>query len=116
MWIASLRASLLPGLVVVSLVALTCRALVGAQTVAFLGSGFFLILAPSSSIVPILTEVMAERRMYLPLAAVVTLVVLAGHTLVASRRPRLASVLLTVALVVLSALTVGRLGDFRSGV
>lgn len=42
---------------------------------AFAGSWFFLILAPSSSVVPILTEPVAERRMYLPLAAVIVLVV-----------------------------------------
>ncbi len=40
----------------------------------FLGAWFFLILAPSSSFVPIVTEVVAEHRMYLPLVAVVTLV------------------------------------------
>src|SRR4029434_7381145 len=32
----------------------------------FLGLWFFITLAPSSSIVPIATEVGAERRMYLP--------------------------------------------------
>lgn len=41
----------------------------------FLGAWFFLILAPTSSFVPIATEVAAERRMYLPLAGIVTLVV-----------------------------------------
>ncbi|MCB9899303.1 MAG: tetratricopeptide repeat protein [Planctomycetes bacterium] len=41
-----------------------------------LGAFFFAILAPTSSVVPIATEVVAERRMYLPLAAVVLLVVL----------------------------------------
>ena len=40
------------------------------------GIWFFLILAPSSSILPIATEVAAEHRMYLPLAAVVALVVI----------------------------------------
>ncbi|HEY3934033.1 MAG TPA: tetratricopeptide repeat protein [Gemmatimonadales bacterium] len=40
---------------------------------AFLGSWIFLILAPSSSVVPIATEIAAERRMYLPLAAVLVL-------------------------------------------
>lgn len=40
---------------------------------AFLGSWFYLILAPSSSVIPIATEIAAERRMYLPLAAVLTL-------------------------------------------
>jgi tetratricopeptide (TPR) repeat protein len=43
----------------------------------FLGAWFFLILAPSSSVVPILTELVAERRMYLPLAAVVMVFVVA---------------------------------------
>jgi len=37
----------------------------------FLGVSFFLILAPSSSVVPIVTELAAERRMYLPLIALV---------------------------------------------
>jgi tetratricopeptide (TPR) repeat protein len=39
------------------------------------GISFFLVLAPSSSVIPILTEVLAEHRMYLPLACVVALVV-----------------------------------------
>jgi tetratricopeptide (TPR) repeat protein len=42
--------------------------------IAFLGSWFFLLLAPSSSVVPIQTEIAAERRVYLALAAVVVLV------------------------------------------
>lgn len=37
---------------------------------AFSGSMFFLLLAPSSSVIPIVTEVGAERRVYLALAAV----------------------------------------------
>jgi tetratricopeptide (TPR) repeat protein len=37
----------------------------------FLGAWFFLILGPSSSIVPIVTEVAAERRFHLPLVAVI---------------------------------------------
>ena len=41
----------------------------------FLAAAFFLILAPSSSVVPVATEVMAEHRMYLPLAAVIAAVV-----------------------------------------
>jgi Flp pilus assembly protein TadD len=42
----------------------------------FLGMGFFLVLAPSSSVVPIATQTIAEHRMYLPLAALATAVVL----------------------------------------
>jgi tetratricopeptide (TPR) repeat protein len=48
---------------------------------AFLGAWFFLILAPTSSFLPIVGEVVAERRMYLPLAAVVTMVVVGAFTL-----------------------------------
>jgi Flp pilus assembly protein TadD len=40
---------------------------------AFLGTWFFVTLAPTSSVIPIATEVGAERRMYLPLIAIVTL-------------------------------------------
>jgi protein O-mannosyl-transferase len=39
----------------------------------FLGAWFFMILAPSSSVLPVATEIVAEHRMYLPLAAVVLL-------------------------------------------
>ncbi len=54
---------------------------------------FFVTLAPTSSVVPIATEVGAERRMYLPLVAIVVLVVqgagaLLRRTLVASESDR----------------------------
>ena len=42
----------------------------------FLGAWFFVILAPSSSLVPIATEPIAEHRLYLPLAAIVAAIVL----------------------------------------
>jgi tetratricopeptide (TPR) repeat protein len=45
----------------------------------FLGVWFFAILAPSTGVVPITPEWAAEKRMYLPLAAVVVAVVLAAH-------------------------------------
>ena len=44
----------------------------------YAGVWFFLVLAPTTSIVPIITEVTAERRMYLPLIAVVVLGVVAS--------------------------------------
>ncbi|MHC4967156.1 MAG: tetratricopeptide repeat protein [Planctomycetota bacterium] len=44
---------------------------------------FFVILAPTSSVVPIATEVAAERRMYLPLAGVIVLLVVAVGALAA---------------------------------
>lgn len=42
----------------------------------FLGAWFFLILGPTSSFLPMATEVAAERRMYLPVIAVVVPAVL----------------------------------------
>jgi Flp pilus assembly protein TadD len=47
------------------------------HVIALLGTWFFVTLAPTSSVIPIATEVGAERRMYLPLIAIITLVVLA---------------------------------------
>jgi protein O-mannosyl-transferase len=49
----------------------------------FLGAWFFIILAPSSSVVPIFTEIAAEQRMYLPLIAVTAFLVVGGWTLLA---------------------------------
>ena len=43
--------------------------------IGFLGAWFFVILAPTSSVVPVAGSPMAEHRMYLPLAAVVTMAV-----------------------------------------
>jgi tetratricopeptide (TPR) repeat protein len=48
---------------------------------AFLGTWFFMTLAPTSSLVPIATEVGAERRMYLPLAAVLSVLIVAAGRL-----------------------------------
>lgn len=44
----------------------------------FLGALFFLVLAPSSSLVPIPNDVVTEHRMYLPLASIVVLVLVGG--------------------------------------
>jgi len=62
---------------VTGLVALVAVALVRWPMVGFLGAWVFITLAPTSSIVPIATEVGAERRMYLPLMAIATLAVVA---------------------------------------
>ncbi len=64
------------GLFLALLLAGTGWALRRKPALGFLGAWFFLILAPSSSIVPVVTQTMAEHRMYLPLAAVVALAVL----------------------------------------
>lgn len=51
----------------------------------FLGLWFFAVLAPTTSIVPLLNEVGAERRVYLGLAALIPLVVVGGYALLRRR-------------------------------
>jgi len=51
----------------------------------FLAASFFVLLAPTSSFVPILTQPMAENRLYLPLAAVIAMLVLAAARLLGVR-------------------------------
>ena len=67
------------GVLVVTLLGATGWALVRRPVAGFLGAWFFLILAPSSSVVPLITQTMAEHRMYLPLAAIVGLAVTTLH-------------------------------------
>jgi hypothetical protein len=47
----------------------------------FVGAWFFLLLAPTSSVLPLFKEFAAERRMYAPLAALVALAVVGGYRL-----------------------------------
>jgi protein O-mannosyl-transferase len=68
-------------LVLAALAAGTVIALCRRQAIGFLGVWFFAILAPSSSVVTVVTQTMAEHRMYLSLAAVVTLGVMAINAL-----------------------------------
>jgi tetratricopeptide (TPR) repeat protein len=53
--------------------------------VGFLGCWFFAILAPTSSVVPVATQTMAEHRMYLALVPLVVLVVLGLYSLLGRR-------------------------------
>ena len=62
-----------------ALVAGTIWALWRRPVLGFAGTWFFAILAPSSSVVPLVTQTIAEHRMYLPLAAVIALVVLGAY-------------------------------------
>ncbi len=76
----------------------------------FLGASFFALLAPSSSLVPLITQTVAEHHMYLPLAVVIVAAVLALH---AATGRRSLAVFLVVA-VALGGLTARRNQDYRS--
>jgi len=77
----------------------------------FLGLAFFILLAPTSSVVPLAAQPMAENRLYLPLAAVVAGVVLAAT----ARFGRTARWGLLAVAAVCGALTWARNVDYESG-
>ena len=118
-WIA------LGAMLAVWLAAATGWALANARPVGFLGAWFILTLAPNSSVVPI-QDMVAERRMYLPLAAVVTLMVIAAWNLLftLSRRFKLTPAALRWACFALTTLIAGALAwrtaernqDYHSGI
>jgi protein O-mannosyl-transferase len=62
-----------------ALLATTIAALIYRPAVGFLGAAFFLLLAPTSTFVPVASQTIAEHRVYLPLAAVIAAVVLGVH-------------------------------------
>src|SRR6266542_3888037 len=105
--------------VVVALLAGTLWALRRRPPLGFLGAWFFLILAPTSSILPI-ADVAFEHRMYLPLAAVVALGVFGAHVALRrlaaadTLRQGLAVGLLGMAVMALAAVTARRNEDYRS--
>ncbi len=88
------------GLGVLCLMGATAFALKRRPQLAFLGCAFFLLLAPSSSVVPITTEIAAERRMYLALLPVLVLVVLAARSALRNwpHKRQVAAVVLVAAL------------------
>ena len=95
--------------VIVVLLGATAWAVWKRPKLGFCGAWFFLILAPTSSFLPIVTEVAAERRMYLPLAAVIALVVAAGSRW-------LKPAVLVVVAAGLTALTIRRNEDYRTAI
>ncbi len=89
--VAAPSEAVFPVLAVLGLLAAIVWGALRGNRAAFLGGAFFLFLAPTSSIVPI-RDLLVEHRMYLPLAAVVALVVLGGERLaVRSGTARLAA-------------------------
>ncbi|MCD6365049.1 MAG: tetratricopeptide repeat protein [Planctomycetes bacterium] len=125
------------GIVVLVLLSATVLAFFRRPAVGFAGAWFFLILGPTSSFVPIVTEVGADRRMYLPLAGLVVLAAAGGYVLlswllmrppetskaselaerieVADRLARRVGVVLVLLIAVALAITtVRRNRDFRS--
>ena len=102
--------------IVLACLALTAAALWRRPVIGLLGAWFFLTLAPTTSILPIATEAGAERRMYLPLIALIALAVI-GLAWIARQRPRgaaIATTLATLATIALGTATVARNREYAS--
>ncbi len=104
--------------IVLALLALTAWGIAVRNAAAFAGLWWFVILAPSSSVLPIVTELVVEHRAYLPLAAIVLLVVIAFDALIARVAPHSRAPALVAAALVggagLAWMTRARCADYRS--
>jgi tetratricopeptide (TPR) repeat protein len=117
------------GLMVLGLAGATIWALIRRKPIAFLGVWFFGILSLTSSFMPF-ADLAFEHRMYLPLAALVALIVLGGYVLggllpakVSRQRPPgwhpgkpLAVAIIGMVTIGLFSLTVLRNSDYDSGI
>jgi len=93
---------------VVALGTATLWALVRRPVAGFLGATFFLVLAPTS-LMPGVTQTIVEHRMYVPLAAIMALLVGWGVSWAGRRALHVCAVLAVVA----GGLTVARNRDYR---
>ena len=117
-WPAADVLTVLPQLTLISaLVVVTTIAVMRRWPSGFAGGAFFLILAPSSSVLPIVTEVAAEHRMYVPLAALIALLAIGGYEWLRARTPaRAGRIGLAATLVLATAgagLTYARNADYH---
>lgn len=99
----------LPGLAVLGFVVVSFLGMLKGKSWGFCGLFFFLVLAPTSSVVPVATQTIAEHRMYLPLAAVVTVLVVGAFAVIG----RAALLVSAVAACALAVATYERNGDYR---
>ncbi len=111
MYLARGAAVVAPGaLLLCGLGAATVVALVKRPVLGFAGAMFFALLAPTSSVVPVATQTMAEHRMYLALAVVLALVA----TVLWNRWGRRAGAVLAVATLAAGVMTAVRNADYTS--
>lgn len=101
---------IVPGAAVLLLLTGTAWALVKRPALGFVGAWFFVLLAPSSSFVPLVTQTVAEHRMYLPLLGLVAL----ASVLIGPRLGRASIGVLPLLAVAAIAGTISRSRDYRS--
>jgi len=112
-------AVVMPTLVLAGIIGGAAWAVRGVPALGFLVGAFLVTLAPSSSVIPI-RDLAFEHRMYLPLAALATLLVTGGWALLprarlatASER-RVAGAVAASVVAALTLLTIDRNHDYRS--
>jgi len=119
---SGLRAVLLPGLFVLGLLTFSLIAFRNRPWLGFACFWFFLVLAPTSSFIPI-RDVIFEHRMYLPLAGVVVVALactwrltgwLSARSPLRSQKGIARVCLVSIAAVALSARTLARSRDYQS--
>ena len=102
-------------LVVAGLIAAGLAAFRSRPWIGFLTASFFLILAPTSSVVPIAAQSVSEHRMYLPLAPLLALIVVGGWLMWTSRAPTRAPAFAAVIVIgAMIATTNARNHDYRT--
>jgi tetratricopeptide (TPR) repeat protein len=105
-----------PAVLLIGLLALSGWAWRRQPALGFLALGFFVLLAPSSSVVPVTTEVISEHRLYLASAPVLILIVL-GLDALFRRGPAQVPVALAVTgIMLLGAATVRRNAIYGSAI
>jgi tetratricopeptide (TPR) repeat protein len=105
--------AILPHLVIVAaLLTATVVALVRWPVWGFLGSWFFVILAPSS-VLPGTVQMIVEHRMYLPLAALAVIAATAGYGCLGAKK---GAAILSAVVLALTAVTVRRNQDYASAI
>jgi tetratricopeptide (TPR) repeat protein len=109
-WIERLSAILPHVVIVTALLTATVVALVRRPVWGFLGSWFFVILAPSS-VLPGTVQMIVEHRMYLPLAALAVIAAAAGYGCLGAKK---GAIILSAVALALTAVTVRRNQDYAS--
>jgi tetratricopeptide (TPR) repeat protein len=104
------QAAAVAALAVFAVVALVRRPPIG-----FLAASFFVLLAPTSTILPLMNELVAERRMYLPLAALIVLAAAAGIRALRGRGAW-ALALGAIPVALWSGVTIARIHQMRSSI
>ena len=123
--VTSIRQTVVPSIIILLFLAATLWVLIRKPAVGFLGAGFFLILSPTSSFIPI-KDLMFEHRMYLPLASIITLILLIVRSFCGwitirfsldHRDVLLASGTFLIAItIILITLTIQRNGDYHDDI